>query len=89
MFKLAGACYPGEVLALMGPSGSGKTSLLSVVGGRTPKNVQLEGDVLYNNARLPSDQWATSCRCVICRQLAFTPCAMPTAILPDKSASAC
>lgn len=52
MFKLAGACYPGEVLALMGPSGSGKTSLLSVVGGRTPKNVQLEGDVLYNNARL-------------------------------------
>lgn len=52
MFKLAGACYPGEVLALMGPSGSGKTSLLSVIGGRTPKSVNLEGEILYNNARL-------------------------------------
>lgn len=52
MYKLAGACYPGEVLALMGPSGSGKTSLLSVIGGRTPKQVNLEGEILYNNARL-------------------------------------
>ena len=36
----------------MGPSGSSKTSLLSVIGGRTPKSVQLEGDVLYNSKRL-------------------------------------
>lgn len=35
----------GRVLALMGPSGSGKTSLLAVLGGRTPANIQLEGQV--------------------------------------------
>ena len=34
---------PGQVLAFMGPSGSGKTSLLSVIGGRAPKRVEIEG----------------------------------------------
>jgi ABC-type glutathione transport system ATPase component len=35
----------GQVLALMGPSGSGKTSLLSILGGRAPKQVKTEGQV--------------------------------------------
>ncbi len=37
LFNLNVACQPGEVLALMGPSGGGKTTLLSIIGGRTPK----------------------------------------------------
>lgn len=40
LFNLNVACQPGEVLALMGPSGGGKTTLLSIIGGRTPKYVQ-------------------------------------------------
>jgi ABC-type sulfate/molybdate transport systems ATPase subunit len=35
----------GQVLALMGPSGSGKTSLLSILGGRAPKQVKTDGQV--------------------------------------------
>ncbi|KAK9808606.1 hypothetical protein WJX72_000468 [[Myrmecia] bisecta] len=52
MYNITGQCKPGEVLAMMGPSGSGKTSLLSVLGGRTPKAVRKEGSVLYNGERL-------------------------------------
>ena len=37
LYNINAACQPGEVLALMGPSGGGKTTLLSVMGGRTPK----------------------------------------------------
>lgn len=34
----------------MGPSGSGKTSLLSILGGRTPKGATVAGDILFNGA---------------------------------------
>ena len=34
------------------PAGSGKTSLLSVLGGRTPKAVRMQGKVLYNDQPL-------------------------------------
>lgn len=48
LHHLSGVVHPGEVLALMGPSGSGKTSLLSVIGGRTPKMMKVSGQVLVN-----------------------------------------
>jgi ABC-type multidrug transport system ATPase subunit len=52
MHNVSGSCRPGEVLALMGPSGSAKTSVLSVLGGRTPASVKMEGTVLYNGKKL-------------------------------------
>ena len=36
----------------MGPSGSGKTSLLSILGGRTPKGATVAGAILFNGAPL-------------------------------------
>ncbi|KAK9826122.1 hypothetical protein WJX81_005488 [Elliptochloris bilobata] len=52
LFSVMGACQPGEVLALMGPSGSGKTTLLSVLGGRKPRAVKLEGAPTFNGKPL-------------------------------------
>lgn len=52
LFNVAGSVAPGEVLALMGPSGSGKTSLISVLGGRKPKLMTAEGDMLFNGKPL-------------------------------------
>jgi ABC-type multidrug transport system ATPase subunit len=36
----------------MGPSGGGKTTLLSILGGRTPKQTRAEGQVMFNGARI-------------------------------------
>jgi len=35
----------------MGPSGSGKTSLLSILGGRAPSSVTVDGDIKFNGKR--------------------------------------
>eukprot|EP00951_Prasinocladus_malaysianus_P028593 scaffold260952_cov39-Prasinocladus_malaysianus.AAC.1 len=51
LFEISGGVQPGEVLALMGPSGSGKTSLLSILGGRFAKEIDVEGEVLYNGSK--------------------------------------
>jgi len=48
LFNVTAGVAPGEVLALMGPSGSGKTSLLSILGGRTQREVEVKGEVLFN-----------------------------------------
>ncbi|MEW5311333.1 MAG: hypothetical protein WDW38_003059 [Sanguina aurantia] len=48
LFDISGRVVPGKVLALMGPSGSGKTSLLSCIGGRIPKQIDVVGEVLIN-----------------------------------------
>lgn len=50
--NITGNVAPGEVLALMGPSGSGKTSFISVLGGRKPKLMDVEGDMLFNGEPL-------------------------------------
>jgi ABC-type sugar transport system ATPase subunit len=52
LYKVKGVCKPGQVMALMGPSGSGKTSLLSVIGGRTPKLMKSAGKVLFGGRSL-------------------------------------
>ncbi|KAI7845331.1 hypothetical protein COHA_001172 [Chlorella ohadii] len=52
LFEISGSCEPGEMLALMGPSGGGKTTLLSILGGRTPKQTRAEGQVSFNGARI-------------------------------------
>ncbi|GAM18042.1 hypothetical protein SAMD00019534_012170 [Acytostelium subglobosum LB1] len=50
--NVSGACYPGQLTALMGLSGSGKTSLLDILSGR--KNVgDITGEVLINGAKMP------------------------------------
>jgi ABC-type multidrug transport system ATPase subunit len=43
-----GYAKPGEVLAIMGPSGAGKTTLLSLITGRHPSKVNIEGQVRAN-----------------------------------------
>eukprot|EP00803_Ostreobium_quekettii_P006485 evm.model.scf_157.4 EVM.evm.TU.scf_157.4 scf_157:83416-93168(-) len=52
LYNICGSVSPGEVLALMGPSGSGKTSFISVLGGRKPKLMDAEGDILFNGKPL-------------------------------------
>ncbi|KAJ9515493.1 hypothetical protein QJQ45_016484 [Haematococcus lacustris] len=52
LHAVTGHVMPGQVLALMGPSGSGKTSLLSVLGGRSPRAIKLEGNILINGERM-------------------------------------
>lgn len=52
LHKVRGSVLPGEVLALMGPSGSGKTSLVSVLGGRVPQGMTLEGQIEFNKEPL-------------------------------------
>lgn len=52
LFNITGSVAAGEVLALMGPSGSGKTSLISVLGGRKPKLMDVEGNMLFNGKPL-------------------------------------
>eukprot|EP00803_Ostreobium_quekettii_P011326 evm.model.scf_570.3 EVM.evm.TU.scf_570.3 scf_570:75122-78373(+) len=52
LYNVCGSVSPGEVLALMGPSGSGKTSFISVLGGRKPKLMEADGDILFNGRPL-------------------------------------
>ncbi|KAL4427647.1 hypothetical protein ABPG75_001736 [Micractinium tetrahymenae] len=52
LFNISGECEPGTMLALMGPSGGGKTTLLSILGGRAPKQTRQEGQVLFNGHKL-------------------------------------
>jgi len=50
--NISGEVSPGRIIALMGASGSGKTSLLSLLGGRTPPNIEIEGKITING-KLP------------------------------------
>ncbi|KAG2493515.1 hypothetical protein HYH03_008330 [Edaphochlamys debaryana] len=52
LYDVSGKVVPGQVLALMGPSGSGKTSLLSVLGGRAPSQVEVRGHVTVDGVPL-------------------------------------
>ncbi|KAL4444675.1 hypothetical protein ABPG77_002492 [Micractinium sp. CCAP 211/92] len=52
LFNISGECEPGTLLALMGPSGGGKTTLLSILGGRAPKQTRQEGQILFNGHKL-------------------------------------
>ncbi|GMH34285.1 hypothetical protein BSKO_02119 [Bryopsis sp. KO-2023] len=49
---ISGGVGPCEVFAMMGPSGSGKTSLLSILGGRTPKLLEVKGSMLFNGQQM-------------------------------------
>ena len=46
--NINGEVKPRHILALMGASGSGKTSLLSLLGGRTPPNIEIKGKIMIN-----------------------------------------
>ena len=52
LYGITGSVQPGELLALMGPSGGGKTTLLSMLGGRTPKAARTDGHVTFNGEAL-------------------------------------
>jgi ABC-type multidrug transport system ATPase subunit len=45
---VSGYAKPGTLLAVLGASGAGKTSLLNALGGKTPTDCQLGGQVILN-----------------------------------------